>query len=451
MLQLHSFDTGSCKLWVKLESQNPGGSIKDRIGVSMIEAAESDGRLKPGATIVEATAGNTGLGLALVAASKGYRLVLVIPDKMSPEKLLHLKAMGTEIVLTRSDVNKGHPQYYQDLAEKIARETPGAMYVNQFANPANPVAHETRTGPEIWEQMAHKVDAVVCGVGSGGTMSGLSRFFAKVAPKVEMVLADPAGSVLAEYTRTGKIGQAGSWLVEGIGEDFLPPIADLSRVKHAYSITDAESLATVRKLLKDEQILAGSSSGTLVAAAVRYCKEQSIAKNVVTFVCDTGNKYLSKVFNDNWMADQGMSRQDSAGDLRDLISRPFESNAVVYVSPDDTLNVAYTRMRLYDVSQVPVLENRRLVGIIDEGDLLLAASQNRKAFDGPVRDVMAKNVQTVSYDASIDELLPIFNAGMVAVVNDADGFHGLITRVDVLNFLRKNRELVTRTKPKHAK
>jgi len=207
----------------------------------------------------------------------------------------------------------------------------------------------------------------------------------------------------------------------------------------------------VRKLLKDEQILAGSSSGTLVAAAVRYCKEQSIAKNVVTFVCDTGNKYLSKVFNDNWMADQGMSRQDSAGDLRDLISRPFESNAVVYVSPDDTLNVAYTRMRLYDVSQVPVLENRRLVGIIDEGDLLLAASQNRKAFDGPVRDVMAKNLQTVSYDASIDELLPIFNAGMVAVVNDADGFHGLITRVDVLNFLRKNRELVTRTKPKHAK
>ena len=450
MLQLHSFDTGLCKLWVKLENLNPAGSIKDRIGRSMIEAAERDGRLKPGATIVEATAGNTGLGLALVAASKGYRLILVIPDKMAPEKLLNLKAMGTEVVLTRSDVNKGHPQYYQDLAERIARETPGALYVNQFGNPANPLAHETTTGPEIWEQMQNKVDAVVCGVGSGGTITGLSRYFEKVAPHVEMVLADPVGSVLAEYTRSHKIGHAGAWLVEGIGEDFLPPIADLSRVKHAYSISDAESLETVRKLLRDEQILAGSSSGTLVAAAVRYCREQTEPKSVVTFICDTGNKYLSKVFNDNWMADQGLVRKPRSGDLRDLISRPFESNAVVYVSPEDTLNVAYTRMRLYDVSQLPVLQERQLVGIIDESDLLLAAYQNSRAFDGPVRDVMTTKVQTVSHDVPIDALIPIFEKGMVAVVNDAAGFHGLVTRVDVLNFLRKNRELTPRMKAKQS-
>jgi cystathionine beta-synthase len=448
LVQLKSFETGPCTLWAKLENQNPGGSIKDRIGRSMIEAAERDGRLKPGGTIVEATAGNTGLGLALVAASKGYRLILVIPDKMSPEKLLNLRAMGTQIVLTRSDVNKGHPQYYQDLAERIARETPGSLYVNQFANPANPYAHETTTGPEIWEQTNHKVDAVVCGVGSGGTITGLSRYFAKVAPTVEIVLADPSGSVLAEYTRTGKIGHAGAWLVEGIGEDFLPPIADLSRVKHAYSITDAESLDTVRKLLRDEQILAGSSSGTLVAAAVKYAREQTKPKMVVTFICDTGNKYLSKVFNDNWMADQGLARRHSFGDLRDLISRPFESGAVVHVAPDDTLSVAYTRMRMYDVSLRPVLEGRKLVGIMDESDLLLAAYQNPTAFEGPVRDRMTSKVQTVSHDASIDELIPIFNAGMVAVVNDAEGFHGLITRVDVLNFLRKNRELMPRMKPK---
>src|SRR4051812_13254484 len=235
LVRISRIDTGSCELYVKLENQNPGGSIKDRIGLSMIEAAEKSGAIQPGATLVEATAGNTGLGLALVAASKGYKLILVIPDKMSQEKVLHLRALGAQIVMTRSDVGKGHPQYYQDLAEKIARETPKSFYVNQFNNPANPYAHETTTGPEIWEQTGHRVDAVVCGVGSGGTLTGLSKFFARVSPETEMVLADPAGSVLADYIKTGKIGQAGSWLVEGIGEDFIPGIADLSRVKKAYS------------------------------------------------------------------------------------------------------------------------------------------------------------------------------------------------------------------------
>ena len=305
LVEIRSLDTGPCRLLVKLESQNPGGSIKDRIGRSMIEAAERDGRIRPGSTLVEATAGNTGLGLALVAAQKGYRLILVIPDKMSQEKVLHLKALGAEVVMTRSDVGRGHPQYYQDMAEEIARQTPNAFYVNQFNNPANPLAHETTTGPEIWDQTGHDLDAIVCGVGSGGTITGLSRFFARVAPQVEMVLADPLGSVLADYVQTGRIGEAGSWAVEGIGEDFVPPIADLSRVRTAYRIGDAESLLTARDLLRREGILAGSSSGTLVAAALRYCREQSRPKRVVTLVCDSGNKYLSKMFNDFWMADRG--------------------------------------------------------------------------------------------------------------------------------------------------
>ena len=239
LVAVRGLDTGPCRLLVKLESQNPGGSIKDRIGRSMIEAAERDGRIGPGATLVEATAGNTGLGLALVAAPKGYRLILVIPDKMSQEKLAHLSALGAEIVMTRTDVGRGHPQYYQDLAERITAETPGACYVNQFNNPANPLAHETTTGPEIWEQTEGRVDAIVCGVGSGGTLTGVSRYFARVAPQVEIVLADPAGSVLADFVRTGQIGTAGSWLVEGIGEDFVPPIADLSRVQRAYTISIA--------------------------------------------------------------------------------------------------------------------------------------------------------------------------------------------------------------------
>ena len=212
LLAVHRLDTGPCQLFLKLENQNPGGSIKDRIGLYLIEAAERDGRIKPGGTLIEATAGNTGLGLALVAAQKGYRLQLVIPDKMSQEKIFHLKAMGAEVVMTRSDVGKGHPEYYQDLAARLARETPGSYYVNQFGNDANIRAHEETTAPEIWEQMEHKLDAVVCGVGTGGTITGLSRYFARTAPDVEMVLADPAGSALADYVRTGKVGALGTRL-----------------------------------------------------------------------------------------------------------------------------------------------------------------------------------------------------------------------------------------------
>jgi cystathionine beta-synthase len=439
LVEVRGFDTGPCRLLVKLESQNPGGSIKDRIGRSMIEAAERDGRIGSGATLVEATAGNTGLGLALVAAAKGYRLILVIPDKMSQEKLAHLRALGAEIVLTRSDVGRGHPQYYQDLAEKITAETPGAFYVNQFGNPANPLAHETTTAPEIWAQTEGKVDAIVCGVGSGGTLTGMSRYFARVAPQVEIVLADPAGSVLADFVRTGQVGAAGSWLVEGIGEDFVPPIADLSRVRHAYSISDREAMATARQLLRTDGILAGSSSGTLVAAALRYCREQTKPKTVVTFVCDTGNKYLGKMFNDHWLNDQGLGDRPAFGDLRDLIARSQREHEVVAVGPDDPLTVVFTRMKMFDVSQLPVLEDGRLVGIVDESDLLLAVHRDRNAFESPVRQVMTTKVRTVDRRASIDDLLPIFDAGLVAVVSDEDGFHGLITRIDVLNFLRKNR------------
>src|SRR5919109_251179 len=306
LVEVRRLDTARCRLFLKLESQNPGGSIKDRIALAMIEAAEREGKIKPNSLIVEATAGNTGLGLALVAAQKGYRLLIVVPDKMSQEKIFHLKALGAEVVLTRSDVTKGHPEYYQDKAARLTRETPGAFYVNQFANEANPWAHEHTTGPEIWEQLEHQVDAVVCGVGTGGTLTGLSRFFARVSPQTEMVLADPAGSILAPLVNTGKPPPVGSWLVEGIGEDFVPAVCDLSRVRKAYSIPDREALLTCRELLRKEGVMAGTSTGTLVAAALRYCREQQSEKSVVTLVCDSGNKYLSKVYNDYWMIDHGM-------------------------------------------------------------------------------------------------------------------------------------------------
>src|SRR5438552_2873681 len=225
LVEVTRLDTAPCRLFLKLESANPSGSIKDRPARTMIEAAEADGRLKPGGIIVEATAGNTGLGLALVGARKGYRILLVVPDKMAREKVLHAKAMGAEVVITRSDVTKGTPDYYQDLAEAIARRTAGSFFVNQFANPANPRAHELTTGPEILRQMEGEVDAVVVGVGSGGTLTGIGRFMRRVSPDTEMILADPEGSVLAPFVETGEMREAGNWAVEGIGEDFIPPNA----------------------------------------------------------------------------------------------------------------------------------------------------------------------------------------------------------------------------------
>ena len=438
MIEVAKIDTGPCRLFLKLESENPGGSIKDRIGRSMIEAAERDGMLKPGGKLIEATAGNTGLGLALVAAQKGYHLTLVVPDKMAQEKIFHLRALGVEVLLTRSDVGKGHPEYYQDMAQRIANET-GAFFVDQFSNPANPVAHETTTGPEIWEQMDHDLDAMVCGVGSGGTITGLSRFFTSVSDKTEMVLADPEGSILADYVRTGVLkDDVGSWIVEGIGEDFLPDNCDLSNVRKAYTIPDSESLETARDLLRVEGILAGSSSGTLISAALRYCREQSEPKRVATFVCDSGNKYLSKMFNDYWMVDQGFIERQQKGDLRDLISRRHDEHGTVTVAPDDNLLVAYGRMKLYDISQLPVLNgNGQVAGIIDESDILMRVFGNDARFEEPVSSAMTAKLETIGADRPIDTLLPIFAKDHVAIIFDGSEFQGLITRIDLLNHLRR--------------
>jgi cystathionine beta-synthase len=438
LVRTQRLDTGPCALFLKLENQNPGGSIKDRIARSMIEAAEREGRIQPGGLLVEATAGNTGLGLALVAAQKGYRLLIVVPDKMSQEKIFHLKALGAEVRLTRSDVTKGHPEYYQDVAARLASETPGAFYVNQFGNPHNPAAHEESTGPEIWQQMEHDLDAVVVGVGTGGTLTGLSHFFARAAPHVEIVLADPEGSVLKKYVDTGTLPKdVGTWQVEGIGEDFIPPVCDLSRVKKAYSIPDAEAFHVIRTVLQNEGILAGSSSGTLIAAALRYCREQSQPKRVVTLVCDSGNKYLSKAYNDYWMLDQGFIKRPRTGDLRDLIARSHREHAVATVNADETVVAAYQRMKLYDVSQLPVMQDGKIVGLVTEEDILMKVAGDPAHFSRPVTEAMAARLVTVPRDAPIDELMKIFDRGMVAIVVDGDEFLGLITRIDLLNWLRR--------------
>ena len=421
IIRINHFDTGPCTLYIKLESQNPGGSVKDRIGLKMIEDAEKADLISPGATLVEGTAGNTGLGLALVAAQKAYHLVLVIPDKMSQEKISNLKAMGAEVVLTRSDVAKGHPEYYQDLAQSIANETEGAFFINQFGNPSNPKAHEEVTGPEIWEQMGQDLDAIVLGVGSSGTATGLSHYFEKAAPDLELILADPVGSILAEYINDGVLSDKGSsWLVEGIGEDFLPTISDFTRISKAYTISDKESMLVGRELLSKEGILAGSSTGTLLAAALKYCREQTQPKKVLTLAADTGNRYLSKMYNDFWMRDQGFLETDQHGDLRDLIARPFESNDTITVGPEEPLANAYSRMKLYDVSQLPVIQKRKIVGFIDESDLLLALAQSSDNFNQPVSSAMVTELALVDVKDSVDELMPIFHRDYVAIVKDGE-------------------------------
>ena len=437
ILKLKSLDTGPCNLFVKLESGNPGGSIKDRIGLSIIEEAEASGDLQPGGTIIEATAGNTGLGLALIAALKGYKIILVIPDKMSREKILHLEGLGAEIILTRSDVPEGHPEYYQDLARKIAAETPGSFLADQFSNPANPLAHRTTTAPEIWEQMKGNVDAVVAGVGSGGTLTGLAQFFKSKNPDISMVAADPEGSVVADAILTGKYKyEGGSWLVEGVGEDFIPNNFDLTLMDDAEIVSDKEAFEVLQVLLKEEGILGGSSSGTLVAAAAKWCRKQTEPKNVVTFICDTGNKYLSKAFNKSWLHDNNLLETEKFGDLRDLISRRADQGEMITVAPSDSLLVAYNRMRASDISQLPVIKEGDLLGIIDEEDVLISVSKNQGTFSDEVERHMIQQLDVLQYNASEDELIGILSEGKVAIIYSEDTFIGFITKVDLINYYR---------------
>lgn len=443
MHEVTKLDTGPCRLFLKLESQNPGGSIKDRIGLSMIAAAEASGELKPGGTLIEATAGNTGLGLALVAAQKGYKLVIIVPDKMAQEKVFHLRALGAQVINTRSDVGKGHPEYYQDMAERLAAEN-GWFYVNQFDNAANPKAHFETTGPEIRAQVhasgAGKVNAMVCGVGSGGTITGLSRYFASVDEGTQMVLADPEGSILTHYIETGEVSEdVGSWFVEGIGEDFLPPIADFSHTKTAFTIPDGEAFEVARELLEVEGILAGSSSGTLIAAALKYCRAQTEPKNVVTFVCDRGDKYLSKLYNDYWMQDNGFLAPPKTGDLRGLIARKHELSQVITIQPQTTLAAAYRQMKLYEISQLPVMtKSGELVGLIDEEDLLTHVFESGGSFDGLAEDIMAKDLKTLGLNASKVEVMDLLRQGYVVPIVEAGRFYGIITKIDMLNHMRLN-------------
>ncbi len=432
----------ACRVYAKMELMNPAQSIKDRIGLSMIEGAEKDGRLNPAGnprpTIIEATAGNTGLGLALVAGQKGYALKVVVPDKMSQEKIQHLRAMGAEVVLARSDVQKGHPDYYQEVAARLAKNTPNSVYINQFGNLDNNRAHYETTGPEIWEQLGGKVDALVAGVGSGGTLTGTGKFLREKNPGVKLVLADPMGSMLHPLVNEGKHVTASSWLIEGMGEDFVPDICDIKLADEAVAVTDADAFHAARELLRTEGVLAGSSTGCLLHATRVWLMKQTRPLNVVTFACDSGAKYLSKMFNDFWMIDNGFIQRDKRNDLSDLIARKHSEKEDFTLNEDEPVKQAIKRMGMYGVSQMVVLDPReKVAGIIDEGDILLAVTHDDEAFNKPVSDFMTRRLETIKPSSQVADLMPIFRADRVAIVVDDKGSYlGLITKIDLINYLR---------------
>ena len=438
LVEIKNIDTGLCQLYVKMESHNPGGSIKDRTASYIINQAEKDGLLKPGGTIVEATAGNTGIGLALVGILKGYRVLLVIPDKMSLEKVAHLKALGAEVIFTRSDVGKDHPEYYHNVAEKLVNEIQGSFYADQFNNPANILAHEETTGPEIYNQMDGDIDAFVAGVGSGGTITGVGRYLKKVSPQTIIVAADPIGSVIKDAVTTGSYKyDGGSWFVEGIGEDFIPNNCDLEVIDDAISVSDKEAFEAIHILLKKEGILAGSSAGTLFAGAIKWCKNQKEEKRVVTLICDTGNKYLSKAYNEKWLIHNDLIIKDPQGDLQDVIAFRADKNQIIYVKPEDTLATAFNRMNNSDISQLPILDKEKLVGMITENDILNHCT-NSKGFEKKVSECMQKNYVSLQINSSLEDLIELLKENNIAIILKEEKFVGIITRIDLLAYLKRN-------------
>jgi len=418
----------------KMENLNPGFSVKDRIGVSMIEAAEREGKLKPGGTIVEATSGNTGIGLALAAAVKGYKCIFVMTDKASVEKSRYLKAMGADVVITPVSAKPGTPDHYVSTAQRIANETPNSFYPDQYSHPANPEAHYRTTGPEIWEQTEGKITHFVAGIGTGGTISGTGRFLKEQNPKIKVVGADPYGSIFKTYKETGKIIETTPYLVEGIGQEVVPANVHIKYVDEVINITDGESFEMSRLLGRTEGIFCGGSSGTNLAAALRIARDLDKDAVVVFIVCDTGEHYLTKHHSDEWLKEKRLlePQKMTAG----LISGTKGVNApqsLVSVAPPDKLSEALAKMNELGLTQIPVLEEGRPVGSLRENRVLAKVVRDRHLLDSPVSEVMEASFPTVDVDVSAQEVMQHLQTSPAVLVEEYGRIVGIITRHDVLD------------------
>lgn len=427
------------QILLKLEFFNPGGSVKDRIGIEIIEDAERDGRLRPGGTIVEATSGNTGVGLALAAAVKNYKCIFTIPDKMSNEKVQLLRAFGAEVIITPTAVAHESPESYTEVAKRIVRETPNSILANQFYNQKNPEAHYKTTGPEIWEQTGGKIDYFVAGVGTGGTISGVGKFLKEKNPKIKIAIADPRGSIICDFHKTKKIPDtAMPYKVEGIGQDWIPGTLHVEYVDEVIEITDKESFLIGRKLAREEGIFAGGSSGTALAAALKIAERLNEEQIIVVLIPDTGERYLSKMYNDNWMREHGFLIPEKVTMRFVIQGKAKNLPQLVSVHSSATIQHAFDLIKQFDISQIPVIDNGKSVGSIDDGDLMSAVLENSALLDKPVSQIMKPTYPIIGIEAPIEHAVELLTKKNSAVIIEENKkIAGIVTRYDVIEYMSR--------------
>jgi len=428
-----------CEIWVKLEFVNPGGSIKDRIAVYIIEQAEKQGKIKPGGTIVEATSGNTGMGLAMAAAVKGYQTIFVMPDKMTSEKIETLRAFGAKVIITPTAVEADDPRSYYSVAKRIAEETPNSFYVSQYHNPLNPEAHFLSTGPEIYEQTDGQFDYLICGMGTGGTISGSGKYLKSKMPNLKVVGVDPVGSMYYDKFKYGRDIEPKTYAIEGIGEDFYPSTMNMGILDDVVQVQDKEAMLMTRKLLTQEGIFAGISSGAAVAGAVKFAKNVDAGKKILVIIPDSGFRYLSKVYNDVWMRENGFLEyyQGNIKDLLDAIGRQNKRD-IFTVRPEQTIQEAVELMQKYGISQIPVIREKQVLGVVGESDLITPLLSGKVSPKATVGDFAKDNFVTVSLGDSIDTLPPIFKANKLAMVMSKDRLVDVLTKIDMITYLTLN-------------
>lgn len=425
-------------VFAKMENLNPGYSVKDRIGVAMIEAAERDGILKPGGTVVEATSGNTGIGLALAAAVKGYKCIFVMTDKASVEKSRYLKALGADVVITPVSAKPGTPNHYVSTAKRIAAETPNSFYPDQYSHPANPEAHYRTTGPEIWRQTDGKITHFVAGIGTGGTISGTGRFLKEQNPKIKIVGADPYGSIFKTFKETGNVIEATPYLVEGIGQEIVPPNVHINYVDEVINVTDSESFEMSRQLGRMEGIFCGGSTGTNLAAALRVASTLDENAVVVFIVCDTGEHYLTKHHSDEWLKEKRLlAPQKMTAGLISGTKKPQAPKTLISVAPTDTVGTALEKMDELGLTQLPVIEEGRCVGSLRENRVLAKVVRDRALLESPVSEVMESSFPIVDVDAGSNEVLRRLQTSPAVLVEEYGRITNIITRHDILDLKLK--------------